>query len=93
MKHYIIVKFIKDTDYQALEDQVRSIFRETLSIPGIRSVDIKLSNSDRENRYHMMIIMDMEKSALPEYDVSEAHLNWKSEYGHLIEKKAIFDCD
>ncbi len=93
MKHYIIVKFINGTDYRALESPVRSIFRETLSIPGIHGVDIKLSDSDRENRYDMMIVMDMEKSALPEYDVSEAHMRWKSEYGHLIEKKAIFDCE
>ena len=93
MKHYIIVKFTEGTDYRALEDPVRRIFEETLSIPGIRGVDIRLSNSDRQNRYGMMIIMDMEKDALPAYDVSEPHLRWKSEYGNCVAKKAIFDCD
>ena len=64
MKHYIIVKFKEGTDYCALADPVRSIFEETLSIPGIHGVDIRLSNSERANRYDMMIIMDMDKEAL-----------------------------
>lgn len=93
MKHHIIVKFTDGTDFHALEKPVWSIFEETLSIPGIHGLDIKLSNSDRQNRYDMMIVMEMEKDALPAYDISEAHLRWKSEYGSLIAKKAIFDCD
>ena len=93
MKHYIIVKFKEGTDYCALADPVRSIFEETLSIPGIHGVDIRLSNSERTNRYDMMIIMDMDKEALAAYDVAEPHLRWKSVYGNIVEKKAIFDCD
>ena len=93
MKHHIIVKFTKGTDVKALAGPVRSIFEETLSIPGIHSVDLKLSNSDRENRYDLMIVMDMDKEALPAYDVSEPHIRWKTEYGDRVEKKAIFDCD
>jgi Stress responsive A/B Barrel Domain. len=93
MKHYIIVKFTDETDFRALEYPVRHIFEQTLSIPGIHGIDIKLSNSDRANRYDMMIIMDMEKDALSAYDVSEPHLRWKSEYGDSVAKKAIFDCD
>ena len=93
MKHYIIVKFKPETDVQALAEPVRGIFEETLTIPGIRSVQIHLSNSDRANRYDMMIVMDMDNTALPLYDVSAPHLRWKTEYGDRIEKKAIFDCD
>ena len=93
MKHYIIVKFTEGTDFHSFEAPVRSIFCETLSIPGIHSADVRLSNSDRANRYDMIIVLDMDKEALPAYDVSEAHLRWKSEYGKLIAKKAIFDCD
>ena len=93
MKHYIIVKFTEGTDVQALKEPVRRIFEETLAIPGIHGIEIKLSNSDRANRYDLMIIMDMEKEALPAYDVSEPHLRWKSEYGEITAKKAIFDCD
>jgi len=93
MKHFIIVKYIEGTDIRALEKPVRGIFEEALTIPGIHGVELKLSNSDRENRYDMMIIIDMDKEALPAYDVSEPHLRWKSEYGGIVEKKAIFDCD
>ena len=93
MKHYIIVKFKEKTDIQELAQPVKEIFDGTLSIPGVHDVQIKLSNSDRENRYDMMIVMDMDRDALKAYDVSEPHLTWKSQYGDLIAKKAIFDCD
>lgn len=93
MKHYIIVKFAEGTDGRALEGPVRSIFEKTLAIPGVHGVELRLSNSDRPNRYDMMIVMDMDKEALPAYDMSEPHLRWKTEYGPFIAAKAIFDCD
>ena len=93
MKHHIIVKFTEGTDYRALAAPIRSIFEQTLSIPGIRSVDVRLSNSERPNRYDMMIVIDMDKDALGAYDVSEPHLRWKAEYGERVAKKAIFDCE
>ena len=93
MKHHIIVKFTEGTDVQALLQPVQAIFDETLAIPGVRSVELKPSNSDRPNRYDLMIVMDMDKEALPAYDVSEPHHRWKDEYGPITAKKAIFDCD
>ena len=93
MQHYIIVKFVEGTDIQALEAPVQKIFDETLAIPGIHKVELKLSNSDRDNRYDLMIRIDMDKEALPAYDVSEPHKRWKAQYGDIILKKAIFDCD
>ncbi len=93
MKHHIIVKFTEGTDTAALVEPVRSIFEETLSIPGIHGVELKLSNSDRANRYDLMIVIDMDKEALPAYDASEPHHRWKEEYNDRIAKKAIFDCD
>ena len=93
MKHYIIVKFVEGTDVKALVGPVKAIYDETLSIPGVHGVDVKLSNSDRANRYDLMIVMDMDKEALPAYDVSVPHLRWKTEYGDRVAKKAIFDCD
>ena len=44
MKHHIIVKFTDGTDVNELLDPVRSIFDETLAIPGVHSVDLKVSN-------------------------------------------------
>ena len=93
MKHHIIVKFTEGTDVRALAEPVRGIFEETLSIPGIHAVDIKLSNSDRANRYDLMIVLDMDREALAAYDVSEPHIRWKTEYGDRVAQKAIFDCD
>ena len=93
MQHYIIVKFTDGTDFRALERPVREIFAETLSIPGVHGVDVRLSNSERPNRFDMMIVMDMDRDALPAYDVSAPHLRWKRDYGALVAKKAIFDCD
>ena len=93
MKHYIIVKFTEGTDVKTLVEPVREIFSRTLSIPGIHGLELKISNSDRANRFDLMIILDMEKEALPAYDTSEPHLSWKNRYGELIAKKAIFDCD
>ena len=41
----------------------------------------------------MMIVIDMDKEALPTYDESEPHKRWKVGYGDIIEKKAVFDCE
>ncbi len=93
MRHYIIVKFTEGTDYKALEEPVRRVFSGALRIPGVYSLEVSVSNSDRANRYDMMILLRMDKEALPLYDASEPHLRWKAEYGERIAKKAIFDCD
>ena len=93
MKHYIIVKFKEGTDVKALAGPVHDIFEKTLEIPGIHSLSVRTSNSDRSNRYDLMILLEMDPEALPAYDASEPHHFWKNEYGGKIEKKAIFDCD
>ncbi len=38
-----------------------------------------------------MIQIDMDKSALEEYDKSQWHFLWKQEYGRFIDTKTIFD--
>ena len=93
MKHYIIVKFKQGFDYKSSIGDITDIFKKTLSIDGINTVSVRSSNSERENRYDLMILITMEKSALPLYDKSNPHLLWKEKYGEFIEKKAIFDCD
>lgn len=93
MKHYIITKFKKGTDIKSLVGPVRSLFEETLDIPGIHSVDVRPSCSDRANRYDLMIVIGMDPEALPLYDASAPHRRWKEEYGDRMEQKAIFDCE
>ena len=91
MKHCIIVKFIEGTDRKALLEPIRAIFSETLSIPGVRELELRTNCIDRPNRYDLMIVLDMDPSALPAYDASVPHQRWKTEYGAVVAKKAIFD--
>ncbi|MBQ7534666.1 MAG: Dabb family protein [Stomatobaculum sp.] len=93
MKHYIIAKFKEGTDVKALAGPVKEIFERALEIPGIHGIDVRPSCSDRSNRYDLMILVTMDKEALPAYDASEPHHCWKEKYGDMIEKKAIFDCE
>ena len=96
MKHHIIVKFksdVSDERKDALVPEVKALFDNTTSIDGIYSVSVLRNCIARENRYDMMIVIDMEKEALPEYDGCLWHKKWKSDYGDMIEKKAIFDCE
>ena len=64
----------------ALERAVRELGAEVL--PGC---------VDRDNRYHVLIRLDMDPAALTAYDASAMHHRWKDRFGPLLEKKAIFD--
>lgn len=94
MKHHILVKWNADAgDRAALAAGAEAVFRETLTIPGVHGLSVHPNVIDRPNRYDLMIVVEMEASALPLYDQSEPHCRWKEQFGPLIEKKAIFDCD
>lgn len=60
-------------------------------IPGVRGAEVFPNCVDRENRYHVLIRLDMDPAALAAYDVSPMHHRWKDRFGPLLEKKAIFD--
>ena len=62
-------------------------------LDGVKEVKIHPSNSDRENRYSIMIEMTLTPEGLLAYDVSDMHKEWKRTYGDRIESKAIFDCE
>lgn len=96
MKHDIIVKWNPDVDDKrkaAMLPAIRTLFEHTTAIPGIRGVELIPNVTPRPNRYDLMIEIDMDPSALEAYDNCEWHHQWKSEYGGLIDKKAIFDHD
>ncbi len=93
MKHHILVKFTEGTDVNALLEPVRAVFARTLEIPGVHGLELKRNCVDRPNRYDLLIVLDMDPEALPAYDASEPHHQWKRDYGELIAKKAIFDCE
>ena len=92
MKHLILAKFNdRVTDKTSLMEPIRELFSAASEIPGVHGATVYPCCIARDNRYDVMIALDMDKEALPLYDVSEMHLAWKREYGDLLEKKAIFD--
>ena len=94
MKHFILAKFRPEiADKASLMEPIRALFSEAADIPGVRGADVYPCCIDRENRYDIMIVLDMDRDALPLYDVSQMHHAWKEQYGGLLEKKAIFDCE
>ena len=93
MKHYIISKFKPGFDLNASLADIKSIFNKLTQIEGIHAVEYKLNCISRDNRYNLMIIIDMEKEALSLYDSSVPHKEWKEKYGSLLESKAIFDSE
>jgi len=89
MKHCILVKFKEKNPL--IYPQIKELFNQLTKIDGIHQVGYHENCIDRENRYHFLIEIDMDESALSVYDESEIHKQWKKEYGNLIETKAIFD--
>lgn len=90
MKHCILVKFIKSFDWQSELNKIATIF-DSININGVHKTEYIVNCIDRENRYDLLIRIDMEKEALEKYDMSENHHIWKESYSKYIEKKAIFD--
>ena len=92
MKHYILAKFLPQfAEKSPLFCRIKEIFSTVDEIPGVHSAQVYTNCIDRENRYDIMIVLDMEKGALPAWDESEQHQCWKAEFAALLEKKAIFD--
>ncbi|MDO4940928.1 MAG: Dabb family protein [Erysipelotrichaceae bacterium] len=91
MKHYIILKFKKDVDYHQLLPDISSTLEELKAIKGIRNVSIYTNCIFRDNRYDLMIEIEMDKDALPIYDASLTHQKLKQIYNPYLENKTIFD--
>ena len=94
MLHRIIVKYTPlVTDRDTFAEEVLGIFKPLETMDGIRRVGIVKGLPLAENRWDLMIEIEMEKSALPAYNESAPHKKWKTEYACFVEKKAIFDCE
>lgn len=93
MKHYIIAKFKDRDDTERFFSEIKALFQKTLDLKGVESVIIHKSNSTRDNRYSIMIEMNLSYEGLEAFDASEVHKEWKDTYGDRLESKAIFDCD
>ena len=93
MKHYIIAKFKDRDDTERFLPEIKALFQKTLDLKGVESVIIHKSNSTRDNRYSIMIEMNLSHEGLEAFDAYEVHKEWKDTYGDRLESKAIFDCD
>ena len=94
MKHYIIVKFIPEITKKNIDEfaeQIKRLFENAREIEGVHEISVFKNCIDLDNRYDIMIEMDMEKEALSAYDGSQWHALWKHEYGRFIAQKTIFD--
>ena len=93
MEHYILVKWNPDTgNREELAQQAERLFQDACRMPGIFRTELFRNCVERENRYDLMIRMELEPDALERFDRSEIHSEWKRRFGEKIEKKAIFDC-
>ncbi len=71
MKHCIIAKFNESAaDKQAALAQVRALFAGAEPTEGVRGITIHENCVARDNRYDLMIVVEMEKAALPNWDAS-----------------------
>ncbi len=93
MKHCILAKYRPEV-YPRREEllpRIREIFAPAAELPGVHSITVYPNCVARENRYDVLIVLDMASEALPVYDVSAPHRLWKEEFGPLLAQKAIFD--
>lgn len=96
MKHCIIVKFketISPAEREAMYPEIYALFAKTKTIPGIYDVRLIPNCITRPNRYDLVIEITMDEAALPLYDASCYHLEWKTNYGGLLQSKTIIDLD
>ena len=92
MKHCIIAKFNDSVDDKAaMITRIDKLFAPAPAMDGIHGCTVLRNCIDRENRYDLAIIIDMDKAALPAWDASELHREWKSGFGSYLAAKAIFD--
>ncbi len=93
MKHYIIAKFKDKQDTERLFPEISEFFQDVLKLDGVEGVELHKSNSSRDNRYSLMIVLTLTEKGLEVFDASDIHREWKEIYGPKLESKAIFDCE
>lgn len=94
MRHHIMVKWNDQApDHEQLRREIEALFQAVLTVPGVYQVEVLPNVIDRPNRYDLLILLTMDKEALPGYDGCDAHHAFKETYTPYMAKKAIFDCE
>ena len=91
MKHCILAKYRPEV-YPRREEllpRIREIFAPAAELPGVHRITVYPNCVARENRYDVLIVLDMASEALPVYDASAPHRLWKEEFGPLLAQKLI----
>ncbi|MBO2516990.1 MAG: hypothetical protein CW338_06920 [Clostridiales bacterium] len=94
MKHCILAKFAdRAVLTDSFLDELKQLFSSCDEIPGVRGARLIRNCIDRDNRYDLLIMIDLDREALPAWDASPVHAAWKTRYGSLLQSKAIFDTE
>lgn len=94
MNHLMLAKFKSEYSKEKIRgmfEDIKTIYNNAKTIPGIHDVEYHINCVDRPNRYDIAINLIMDKDALLLWDKSEYHSEWKTSYGHMLESKCIFD--
>lgn len=94
MNHVMVAKFKPEyskEDIAKMFVDIKSIYENAKTIPGVRDVIYHTNCIDRPNRYDLSVNIVMDKEALPKWDACEWHALWKQKYGEMLESKCIFD--
>lgn len=94
MNHVMLAKFKSDYSKEEIAkmfEDIKGIYDNAKSIPGVSDVIYHTNCIDRPNRYDIYVNIVMDRDALPSWDASEWHAKWKKEYGEMLESKCIFD--
>lgn len=93
MKHHIIVKYTREVaDKEAMLERIKNLFSNAAPICGVHSYSFYTNCVDRENRYDLMIVIELDSDCLLYWDESPLHKAWLSCFCRYVAQKAIFDC-
>ena len=89
MKHCILAKYRPEVypRRQELLPRIRQIFSAASELEGVSGASVYPNCVARDNRYDVLIVLDMAPEALPVYDASAMHHLWKEEFGPLLAQK------
>ena len=91
MKHCILAKYRPEVypRRQELLPRIRQIFSAASELKGVSGASVYPNCVARDNRYDVLIVLDMAPEALPVYDASAMHHLWKEEFGPLLAQKGL----
>ena len=93
MQHHVIVKFNEDVkDKDSLSNEIGNLFKGLKgTVERVHSVSPHKNCINMQNRYDLMIIVDMDKDALDAYSNNPIHDKWINEYSKYLSSKVIMD--